>query len=266
MILPLAAATLVLLEVTGQASAYPNTAVPLAGFPATAPAATPSPADIPSTAALSLPPSVIRSSNWAGYATAGGPYTVVTGTFTVPHLVAGTPFYDRLAEWVGIDGSSNTDLSLIQAGVSEYSDPLDNASFDVQPWWEILPAPVTSISTVTVRPGDRVTATIWALPRRTWKINLTDDNNGESYTTPPEQYGGPATSAEWIVEETTTCSYGCLTSEPAAFAPYVVFSGLGMTGREASLDEDTIVKGRTEVSTPSALSDDRFIVTFTGRA
>ena len=172
---PLAAATSVLLGMTGQASAYPNAgtsnngvslhppvlsvrATPddlapggataavtarvnnatgcqlqflshqpysvlyshapraCASSRATAPAALPNPADAPSTAALSLPPSVIKSSNWAGYATTGGPYTVVTGTFTVHRLAAGTPFYDRVAEWVGIDGSSSSDLSVIQAG------------------------------------------------------------------------------------------------------------------------------------------------------
>jgi hypothetical protein len=31
------------------------------------------------------------------------------------------------------------------------------------------------------------------------------------------------------------------------------------------LEEDTIVKGKIEVSTPSALSADRFTVTYTGR-
>jgi Peptidase A4 family len=235
------------------------------GAEAAVTSAAPSPVDVPSLTSPSLRPYVVRSSNWAGYAILGGPYTVVTGTFTVPRLAAGTPFYDRVAEWVGVDGASSSDLSLIQAGVSEYSDPVGNTGFDVQPWWEILPADVTNITTVTVKAGQRVTVTIWELPGAKWEINLTDDNTGESYATPPEQFDGPRSSAEWIVEATTTCSYGCLTAGPAPYNPGVAFSGLGMTGREASLDEDTIVKGKMEVSTPSALSANRFTVTYTGR-
>jgi Peptidase A4 family len=238
----------------------------LAGTEGAARATLPSPADVPSTAASSLPPSVVRSSNWAGYATTGGPYTVVTGTFSVPRIAAGTPFYDRVAEWVGIDGASSSDLSLIQAGVSEYSDPVGSTGFDVQPWWEVLPDPVTSITSVAVQAGQRVTVTIWELVGAKWEINLTDDNNGEKYATPPLQYDGPRTSAEWIVEATTTCSYGCLTVGPAPYTPGVVFSGLGMTGREGSLDEVTMVKGKIEVSAPSALNADRFTVTYTGRS
>jgi Peptidase A4 family len=235
----------------------------LAGTEGAATVALPRPADVPSPAASSLPPSVVRSSNWAGYAATGGPYTVVTGTFSVPRLAAGTPFYDRVAEWVGIDGASSSDSSLIQAGVSEYSDPVGSTGFDVEPWWEILPDPVTNITSVAVQAGQRVTVTIWELAGTKWEIDLTDDNNGEKYATPPQQYDGPRSSAEWIVEATTTCSYGCLTAVPPLYTPGVVFDGLGMTGREVALDEDTMVKGKMSVSTPSALRADRFTVTCT---
>ena len=271
--IPLVVATLALLGLTDQASDNPNIGASKIGvslhpnvFSARpGPDNLPSPAAVPSTAALT-PSSIVRSSNWAGYATAGGPYTLVTGTFTVPRLAAGTPFYDRVAEWVGVDGASSSDSSLIQAGVSEYSDPAGPSGFDVQPWSEILPAPVKNITSVTVQAGQRVTVTIWKLPGSKWEINLTDDDNGESYAMPPEQYGGPRSSAEWIVEATTTCSYGCLTALAAPYTPDVVFSGLGMTGREVSLEEDMIVRGKMAVSTPSALSADSFTVTYRGES
>ncbi len=116
-----------------------------------------------------------------------------------------------------------------------------------------------------VHPTRRICLLKWELPGAKWEINLTDDENGESYATPPEQYGGPRSSAEWIVEATTTCSCGCLSATAAPYTPGVVFSGLGMTGREVSLQEDTIVKGGTEVSTPSALSADRISVSYRGK-
>ncbi len=72
-----------------------------------------------------LPPSE-KSSNWSGYVAAGGPFTAVAGTFNVPSLTA-TPTRAATAEWVGIDGSSASDPSLIQAGVQETYDPSTKA-------------------------------------------------------------------------------------------------------------------------------------------
>ena len=164
----------------------------------------------PSVAASSAPLAVTQSSNWSGYSTSGGPFTVVKGTFTVPSVQPGTPPYDQVAEWVGVDGASNTDTSLIQAGVDEFSDPTDPTNFDVQAWWEILPAAETNITTVTVKAGDSITVTLWQVSSTSWQINLNDNTDGQSFTTSPENYSGPGSSAEWIVEATTRCLQGQL--------------------------------------------------------
>ena len=50
---------------------------------------------------------------------------------------------------------------------------------------EILPAAETDITTVTVKAGDSITVTLWQVSTSSWEINLTDNTNGESYTTPP---------------------------------------------------------------------------------
>jgi hypothetical protein len=105
---------------------------------------------------------------------------------------------------------------------------------------------------VNVKPGDEVTVTIWQLSGTTWAINLTDDTDNQSFTTPPEPYSGPGSSAEWIVEATTECRARCRTVALAPYSPPVVFSGLGMTGPHP------------QVSTPSALSTAGFTVTYTG--
>ena len=219
----------------------------------------------PSVASSSAPPLVTQSSNWSGYSTAGGPFTVVKGTFTVPSVMEGTPAYDQVAEWVGVDGVSSSDTSLIQAGVDEYTDPLNPNGFDIQPWWEILPAAETNITSVAVKAGDSVSVTLWEVSTGTWEINLTDNNNGQSYTTPPEHYTGPGESAEWIVEATTRCTFRCQTSGLAPYTPAVSFSGLGMTGRETSLEEDTMVQEDMNVATPTALTSSGFSVPYTGQ-
>jgi hypothetical protein len=224
---------------------------------------------IPSTTTVpgttpSLPVASEQSSNWSGYAAVGGPYTVVKGSFTVPSPAEGTPGGDQVSEWVGVDGMSASDSSLIQAGVEEYPDPYDPAGFVVQPWWEILPAAETNITTMTVNAGDDVTVTIWQVSGTTWEIRLVDDTTGQGFTTPPEQYTGPGSTADWVVEATTECQFQCQTSQLAPYSPPVSFSDLGMSGAPKSLNEVTMVQGQGVVSTPSALSPDGFTVSYTG--
>jgi len=214
------------------------------------------------------------SSNWAGYAVTAGPYSVVKGTFTVPSLVSALPSFgggqrpEQVSEWVGLDGMSSSDASLIQAGVDEYPDPANPAVVDIQPWWEILPAAETNITSVAVSVGDKVTVTIWKLGAATWRINLTDDTDGQSFTTPPEHYTGPGVSAEWIVEATSECqleSSECRTAKLAPYSPQVTFSALGMTGPPATtLQAISMMQGAQQVATPSALSSDGFSVSYTG--
>ena len=167
---------------------------------------------------------------------------------------------------MGVDGASNSDTSLIQAGVAESAGPPSAGGASVQPWWEILPAPETNISTVTVSAGDRVTVTIWHLAGTSWEINLTDDTNGQSYTTPPEQYTGAGSSAEWIVEAPAQCRSQdqCQLTALDPYSPHVTFSNLGMSGPETSLDQLTMVQAGQSVSTPSGLSSGRFSVSYTG--
>jgi Peptidase A4 family len=210
------------------------------------------------------PPAATQSSNWSGYSAAGGPFTAVKGTFTVPSVAPGTPGYDQVAEWVGVDGTGSTDTSLIQAGVDEYSDPQSPTGFDVEAWWEILPSAETDITNVSVKAGDSVTVTLWQVSSGTWEINLTDNTDGESYTTPPESYSGPGSSAEWIVEATTRCTIRCETAGLAPYSPAVAFSNLGMNGPETSLEEDTMLQQGVVVATPTALTSQGFSVAYSG--
>ena len=232
-----------------------TTTVPSSAVPATT--------TVPSSTAPKTSVTTGQSSNWSGYVTTGGPYTVAKGSFTVPSVAAGTAGNAQVSEWVGVDGASSSDTSLIQAGVYESPDPANPAGFDVQAWWEILPAAETDITTVAVKAGDTVSVTLWELTATTWEINLTDVTNGQSFTTPPEQYRGPGSSAEWVVEAAAQCGFRCHLSPLAPYSPAVAFSDLGMTGPERSLEEITMVQG-TNVATPSALTADRFSVAYTG--
>ena len=184
--------------------------------------------------------SPLNSSNWSGYVELNGPFSEVTGTFSVPSLVAGTSPADQIAVWVGIDGG-NGDNSLIQAGFNESPDPGSASGFVIQPWWEILPASETYINSVEIEAGDTVTVAIAQISGTQWGITLTDNTNGESFTT-DQTYSGPASTAEWIVEALTVNGG---VSALAPYSPAVSFSDLGFVGTDTTLQEVVMVQAGT---------------------
>jgi hypothetical protein len=219
-----------------------------------------------STSCATVPPTSCEgSNNWSGYMEQGGPFTEATGTFSVPSIVPGTPATDLMAEWVGIDGGGGTgQQNLIQAGFNETPEPGTTAGFEIQPWWEILPASETYISSVRIAAGDHVTVVIDQIGGTNWSITLTDDTNGETFTT-DQTYGGPGTSAEWIVEALSTDQNGQdVIANLAPYSPVVSFGDLGFVAATASLEELVMYQkpGTTQVSTPSRLTANGFNVAY----
>lgn len=189
---------------------------------------------------------MLTSGNWSGYALAGGPYTEVTGTFVVPELnSAHEPAGYCMSEWVGIDGFANKNL--IQAGILECS--LGGVYYGGEAWWEILPADATTITTLTdLTPGDHVTVTIGQVTGTAWAITVTDDTQGQSFST-VQKYTGPATSADWIVEAPV------VNGSEVYLMDYTEteFSELGALGASSGLAQLVMKQDDAQVSTPSAL-------------
>jgi hypothetical protein len=140
------------------------------------------------------------SSNWSGYALTGGSYQSITGCWTVPS-VAPTAGNTYSSTWVGVDGDGNTDL--IQTGTEQ--DWVSGSAYYFA-WWEILPAVATPINSLTIRPGDGMCASLTE-GGSGWTISLRDETNGDQFTS-VQSYGGPGTSAEWIVEAPIVCNSG----------------------------------------------------------
>src|SRR4029077_17317456 len=134
------------------------------------------------------------SSNWSGYAQTGT-FTRATGAWVVP-TVARSRKATYSSQWVGIDGFNNA--SLIQTGTEA---DFYNGSPHYAAWWEILPAAETVIPSITVHPGDHMTASITkgSGSGSGWTITISDITRGTSFTT-VRSYSGPGTSAEWIEE------------------------------------------------------------------
>lgn len=190
------------------------------------------------------------SRNWSGYAVEGSGYTKVTGSWRVP-AVTPTKKSSYSATWVGIDGYSNGNL--IQAGTGQ--DSIGGVG-QYYAWWEILPAPETSIpsSVITVRPGDLMTVSITqGVP--TWTITVSDLTRGQSFTT-QQHYTGPGTSAEWIEEAPTI---GNRLAQLAKFSLTTFNDGTvnGLNPGLTSAERGVMIRGKRQLSTPSYPSTDQ---------
>jgi len=201
------------------------------------------------------------SQNWSGVVITPGPFTGASGTFTVPDIAPTTSSSGTYTSiWVGVDGDGNTDL--IQAGVQLQD--FAGGTVQIFPWWEILPAYETPISTMgTVSVGDQVTVDIAQLSEATsstagsWSITVTDNTTGQSFTTTQAYTGGytgagapgEGATAEWIVERPEVGGPGDY-STLGTYSPNVDFTNLGYTGSTAVGWQDMALSYQPVVGQP----------------
>ena len=278
---PLAFRGVFYIGLSGSPHPVPTTAP--AGTTTTSPAGTTTttaPAPVPTTV---LPPAVPTtttgagqgyyqqdSPNWSGYALAGGPFTRVQGTFTIPTLTTGATCGEEIADWVGIDGLNASNLAkntdLIQAGIGEsMTNPVTGVctagEFWFWGWWEILPAPLTPVA-MTMGQGDHVTVTISKGQGGNWDIAIQDVTNGQNFSI-GQPYHGSGLSTEWIVEapySSAACGGIC---QLAPFQP-VTFSHLSLVGSQSALYAIDMVQNGAQVAEPTNLAGDTFTVNYTG--
>jgi hypothetical protein len=188
------------------------------------------------------------ASNWSGYAIPGSAFTSVTAQWTVAPVTSSRKA-TYSSEWVGIDGYNNS--SLIQTGTeSDYY----SGKAHYYAWWEILPAAETVIPSITVHPGDAMTASITKGSSITgikspWTITITDTSTGASFTT-VQTYTGPQTSAEWI-EEAPTVGGRVATLANYGLASFDLGTVNGANPNFTASDRGVMVQNGAQVSTPS---------------
>ena len=162
---------------------------------------------------------------WGGYIDhAASPFTLVSGTFTVPTFPTGNTANNELSPWVGIGGDGTG--TLIQTGV----DALDNEGrVTYKAWWEIVPDPVTDV--LPVNAGDTINVAIWQTSVGEWEITLNDLTNGAGFAV-QEAYTGDTSTAEWIVEESPGQGAVSYTSTST-------FSGLSASQTGSGVEDST---------------------------
>jgi len=149
-----------------------------------------------------------RSNNWSGYnqgqLATGKSYHAISGTWVVPTATqhrAGEAEFS--ATWIGIGGGCVdagcmvSDSTLIQAGTSQDVDASGAATYTA--WWELIPAPSVTITTLAVNAGDTIHVDISESTPEVWTITVQDLTTGQSWaqTTP---YSSTYATAEWIEE------------------------------------------------------------------
>ncbi len=184
--------------------------------------------------------------NWAGYVQQDGGYTSSTATWTVPTL--STTYKGYSSTWVGIDGFD--DSYLIQTG-TEADMVNGRATYDA--WYEVITpsneAPETLFTTLTIRPGDSITASVNKTSSTKWTTKLTDNTTGKS-ASHSSTFRGPGDSAEWIQEDTDVKNY--ISTAPNWHS--VTFKNITVNGANPNLDPSESLdivdtKGTQETST-----------------
>ncbi len=196
-----------------------------------------------------------RSSyNWAGYVSSGGTYTSVSGSWVISQI--SSPIANTAdASWIGIGGVTSRDL--IQTGTQAVVNASGQVSY--QAWYELLPRSSIPIS-VSINPGDSITASITQQQNNQWSISLRDNTNGQNFQT-TVTYPSSLSSAEWIEEMLSARrgrgfipldNFGTVQFSNAS----TVKNGTAMNIGQAGAEKTTMINGRQVLAIPSAIGSD----------
>lgn len=152
-----------------------------------------------------------QSNNWSGYnqgalEQGGKLFHAISGYWIVPTATAHTKGQaEYSSDWVGIGGGcvdagcTVTDGTLIQTGTEQDVSSSGAASYSA--WYELIPAPSLTITSMKIHPGNRMFASIATIASNAdvWKITIKDVTTGQSFTT-TVPYSSTQDTAEWIEE------------------------------------------------------------------
>ncbi|VVB88737.1 Peptidase A4 family protein [uncultured archaeon] len=195
-----------------------------------------------------------NSYNWAGYVASGGTYTSISGSWIIPQI--NSPIANTAdTSWIGIGGVTNGDL--IQTGTQAIVNAAGKVSY--QAWYELLPRGSVPIS-VSVNPGDSITASITQQQNNQWSILLRDNTNGQSFQK-TVTYSSSLSSAEWIEEMLSAGrgrgfipldNFGIVQFSNAS----TIKNGNTINIAPAGAEKMTMANGWQDLATPSAIGSD----------
>jgi Peptidase A4 family len=199
--------------------------------------------------------SFATSSNWAGYAVAGGRYTSVSASWTQPAVSCGSATtYSSF--WVGLDGYNSG--SVEQTGTE--ADCSGGRAY-YSSWYEMYPKYPVNYSN-TVRAGDHFNASVTTNGSGSFTLTLSDTTQGWTRTT-NASYSGAALSSAEVIAEAPSSSSGVL---PLSNFGTVNFSNSKangtLFGSLSGLNRIDMASGSTTKASTSAISGGSFSVTW----
>jgi Peptidase A4 family len=197
------------------------------------------------------------STNWSGYAVAGGRYTTVSASWTQPAVNCSVTPTGWSSFWIGLDGDTSNTVE--QTG-TEADCSSGRAVYSA--WFEMYPKFPKNYAD-TVAPGDRFTSTVSTDGKGNFALTLSDTTRGWSHTTSARLKSARLASAE-VIAEAPSSSGGVL---PLADFGTVGFSGATVNGATLTsstpgIDPITMVSGSTVKAQPSSISNGSFSVTW----
>jgi hypothetical protein len=201
------------------------------------------------------------SANWSGYAKNGGPFTSISGEWTVPWAAANVD--GQSSTWIGIDGHTNDNL--IQTGThQDYSSGFLGSAIgsgsEYYAWWEVLPDEEQRFPN-PVSPGDQMIGILSmngnSSPGSPMTFLIFLMNVTQHWTaTKTVNYSGELDSAEWIMEAPMNCVFilGCSEATLANYGS-VTFDSFDTVNSGSPTftpaDSITMVRANNVVSSPS---------------
>jgi hypothetical protein len=195
------------------------------------------------------------SSNWAGYAATGGPFTSISASWVQPAVSCGSATtYSSF--WVGLDGDGSN--SVEQTGTEA---DCSGGRAVYSSWYEMYPKyPVTYAN--TVHAGDHFTASVTSNGSGSFTMKISDVTAGWSKSTTKSYTPAQRYSAE-VIAEAPSSSTGVLPLSNFGTVNFTSSLADGQAIGNYGPDAINMVSGSTTKATTSALSGgSAFSVTF----
>jgi len=205
----------------------------------------------------------VTTENWSGYAVTGSDFTKAEGSWIVPAVTC-TSGTEYAVFWVGIDGYSSKTVE--QTGTEAVC---SGTTATYSAWYEFCcTEPIITIPSITVQPGDKMTASIvYSSTTGKFTVKITDERTGATFSKSAKVAGAKRSSAEWIAEAPSsgiilpladygTVLFGKDNTSIAGTCNATDSTTSGHIGAFSTIEEITMEKNSIMESIPSALSSD----------
>jgi len=206
-----------------------------------------------------------QSTNWAGYISTGGSFTAVSGTWVTPSPSATSATVESGdGTWIGIGGITTSDL--IQIGTQNTISP--SGVITTSAFYELLPAGAIGVASLSINPGDTISASITQIGATQWSLSLTNVTTGRTFST-SVNYSSSFSSAEWIQEDPSYVDGSLVLLDNFGTVQFTnavtTVNGTTMSAAASNASQITLIgqggaSGHTAV--PSAVSGSSFTVTY----